>query len=196
MPSSLCWTKICRAIANLLLTESVELVLLPQFVALAFCGRLLELHQKHAAYFNPRHDWPQPIAMNANFSITLQKLAFLGDTRSRRELLVFAEANPSRLPLAMGIAQAGIPVRPMASDRKTKLTDTLVRLLQRFLTPASISSMDSQHDQYFRDSLLEPAAHGDGQICLLSLQHFYWPSSWVDPICALQESSAQARPGL
>ena len=85
-----------------------------------------------------------------------------------RELLVFAEANPSRLPLAMGIAQAGIPVRRMASDRKTKLTDTLVRLLRRFLTPTSIS-MDSQHDQYFRDSLLEPAAHGDGQICLLSL---------------------------
>jgi len=55
--------------------KSIELVLLPQYVARALCGRLLELHQQHAAYFNPRHDWPQPIAMNANFIITLEKLA-------------------------------------------------------------------------------------------------------------------------
>ena len=32
------------------------------------------------------------------------EVGFLGDTKSRRELLVFAQANPSRLPLAMGIA--------------------------------------------------------------------------------------------
>ena len=143
--------------------KSVELVLLPQYVALAFCVRLLEMHQKKAEYFNPHQDWPQPIAMNANFSIFLQKLAFLGDTRSRRELVVFAEPNPSRLPLVMGIAQAGVPVRRMASDRKTKLTDTLVRLLRHFLTPAS-TPLDSQYDQYFRARLLEPAAHGDGHI--------------------------------
>ena len=84
--------------------KAVELVLLPQCVATAFCGR-----QKEAEYFNPHQDWPHSIAMNAN-SICLQKLAFLGATRSRRELLVFAEANPSRLPLAMGIAQAGVPM--------------------------------------------------------------------------------------
>ena len=56
------------------------------------------------------------------------------ETRSRRELLVFAQADPSRLPLAMGISQPGIPVRRMAADRKTKVTDTLVRILRRFLT--------------------------------------------------------------
>lgn len=103
--------------------KSVELVLLPKYVAHAFCGRLLEMHQRHVAYFDPHKDWSQPIAMNAIISICLQKLAFLRDTRSRRELLVFAEANPPRLPLAMGTAQAGVPVRRMASDRKTKLTD-------------------------------------------------------------------------
>jgi hypothetical protein len=46
-----------------------------------------------------------------NIPLDLQQLSFLGDTRSRRELLVFAQANPSRLPLAMGISQPGIPVR-------------------------------------------------------------------------------------
>jgi len=35
----------------------------------------------------------------------LEELAFLGDTRSRCELLVFAQANPARLPLTMGILQ-------------------------------------------------------------------------------------------
>ena len=52
------------------------------------------------------------------FHIVLEQLAFLGDTRSRRELLVFAQANPSRLPLTMGILQPEIPVRRIASERK------------------------------------------------------------------------------
>ena len=47
----------------------------------------------------------------------MRQLAFLGDTRSRRELLAFAEANPARLPLAMGITQPGIPVRWMQRRR-------------------------------------------------------------------------------
>ena len=45
--------------------KSIELVLLPHYVARAFCGRLIEQHQQHATYFDPSRDWPQPIVMNA-----------------------------------------------------------------------------------------------------------------------------------
>ena len=38
----------------------------------------------------------------------------------------------------MGI-QPAIPVRRMASERKTKLNDALVRILRRFLTPATVT---------------------------------------------------------
>ena len=84
-------------------------------------------------------DWPKPIKLNATLSIVLEQLAFLGDTQSRRELLVFAQANPARLPLAMGILQPDIPVRRMANERKTKLTDALVQILRRLLTPATVT---------------------------------------------------------
>jgi hypothetical protein len=82
--------------------RSIEVVLLPQFVARTFCGRLIEQYAQHTDYFDPCHDWPHPIELNGNIPLVLQQLAFLGDTRSRREFLVFAQANPSRLPLAMG----------------------------------------------------------------------------------------------
>lgn len=91
---------------------------------------------KTMSYFDPARDWPQPIGLNTAMPIVLEELAFLGDTRSRHELLVFAQANQSRLPLTMGIQQPDIPVRRMANERKTKLNDALVRILSRFLTPA------------------------------------------------------------
>ena len=81
---------------------------------------------------DPGTDWAKPIEQNATFPITLEQLAFLDDTHSRRELLVFAQANPSRLPLTMGILQPDIPVRRMASEHKTKLNDALVRILPPF----------------------------------------------------------------
>ena len=136
--------------------KSIEVILLPHFVARTFCGRLIEKHAQDTEYFDPGRDWPQPIEGHVNIPLDLQQLSFLGDTRSRRELLVFAQANPSRPPLAMGISQPGIPVRRMAADRKTKATDALVRILRRFLTPAVIT-MDGQHDQFYRDVLLETA---------------------------------------
>ena len=58
----------------------------------------------------------------------IEDLVFLGDTCSRYELLVFAQANPARLPLAMGLVQPDIPARRMANDRKIQLTDALVRI--------------------------------------------------------------------
>ena len=84
--------------------------------------------------------------------ILLEDLVFLGDTRSRHELLVFAQANQARLPLAMGLVQPDIPARRMANDRKVQLTDAIVRLLVRFLTPAMVE-MEGVHDQYYRDYL-------------------------------------------
>ena len=79
-----------------------------------------------------------------------------------------AQANQSRLPLAMGIVQPHIPVRRMASERKTQLTDALVRILSRFLTLAAIS-MDGAHDSYYREHLLPLAAHGDGHVLTVSI---------------------------
>ena len=148
--------------------KSIEVILLPHFVARTFCGRLIEKHAQDTEYFDPGRDWPHPIEGHGNIPLVLQQLSFLGDTRSRRELLVFAQANPSRLPLAMGISQPGIPVRRMAADRKTKATDALVRILRRFLTPAAIP-MDGQHDQFYRDVLLETAGHGDGHVLAVTV---------------------------
>ena len=68
----------------------------------------------------------------------------------------------------MGIVQPHIPVRRMASESKTQLTDALVRILSRFLTPATIS-MDGAHDSYYREHLLPLAAHGDGHILTVSI---------------------------
>ena len=146
--------------------KSLELVV-SQPVAQAFCGRLLLQHLPHATYFDPGTDWPKPIELNATFPIVLEQLAFLGDTRSRRELLVFAQANPSRLPLTMGILQQ-IPVRRMASERKTKLNDALVRILRRLLTPATVT-LPGSHDLYLRDNLLALAGHGDGHVLTVTV---------------------------
>ena len=46
-------------------------------------------------------------------------------------------SHPARegLPLTMDILQPDIPVRRMMSERRTKLTDALVRVLCRLLTP-------------------------------------------------------------
>ena len=141
--------------------KSLELVIISQPVAKTFCGRLLLQHLPNAAYFDPGIDWPKPIELNATLPIVLEQLAFLGDIRSRRELLVFSQANPARLPLTMGILQPDIPVRRMANERKTKLTDALVRILCRFLTAATVISPDL-HDLHLRDNLLALAGHGDG----------------------------------
>jgi len=77
----------------------------------------------------------------------MEEMAFLGDTRSRCELLVFAQANPARLPLTMGILQPNIPVRRMMSERRTKLTDALVRVLCRLLIPIGVG-LPGPHDEY------------------------------------------------
>ena len=139
----------CRRIAPKLL----ELVVVSKPVAFAFCGRLLRQQPAEVEYFNPASDWPQPIELHATFPIVLEELAFLGDTRSRCELLVFAQANLARLPLTMGILQPDIPVRRMMSERRTKLTDALVRVLRRFLTPIGVA-LPGVHDCYMRDCLL------------------------------------------
>ena len=52
----------------------------------------------------------------------------------------------------MGILQPDIPVGRMANEHKTKLNDALVRILSRFLTPATIP-MSGAHDSYYRNCL-------------------------------------------
>ena len=41
----------------------------------------------------PHKDWPQPIEHNLLTQLLVEQLFFLGDTRSRYELQVFAQAN-------------------------------------------------------------------------------------------------------
>ena len=148
--------------------KSPELVVVSRPVAFAFCGRLLVQQPAGVEYFDPARDWPQPIVFHATFSILLEELAFLGDTRSRCEPLVFAQANPARLPLTMGILQPNIPVRMTTSERRTKLTDALVRVLRRFLTPIGVT-LPGAHDGYMRDSLLALAGHGDGHVLTVAV---------------------------
>ena len=68
----------------------------------------------------------------------------------------------------MGILQPDIPVRRMASERKTKLNDALVRILRRFLTPATVT-LPGSHDLYLRDNLLALAGHGDGHVLTVTV---------------------------
>ena len=56
----------------------------------------------------------------------------------------------------------------MASERKTQLTDALVRILSRFLTPATIS-MAGAYDSYYREYLIPLAAHGGGHVLTVSI---------------------------
>ena len=148
--------------------KSLELVLVSRSVAFAFCGRLLVQQPTEVEYFDPERDWPKPIVFHASFSVVMEEMAFLGDTRSRCELLVFAQANPARLPLTMGILQPNIPVRRMMSERRTKLTDALVRVLCRLLTPIGVA-IPGPHDECMRDSLLPLAAHGDGHVLTVAV---------------------------
>ena len=68
----------------------------------------------------------------------------------------------------MGILQPDIPVRRMANERKTKLTDALVKILRRLLTPATVT-LPGLHDLYLRDNLLALAGHGDGHILTVTV---------------------------
>ena len=146
----------------------LELIVVSLPIARTFCGKLLDQYLKTIGYFDPAQDWPRPIDENMTMAVVLEELAFLGDTRSRHELLVFAQANQSRLPLTMGIVQPNIPVRRMASERKTQLTDALVRILSRFLTPATVP-MEGAYDSYYREYLIPLAAHGDGHVLTVTI---------------------------
>ena len=80
----------------------LELVIVSKPVALAFCGRLLlqqptELHTLILQMIGRR-----PIELNATVPIVLEQLAFLGDTRSRCELLVFCTSEPGTTPFDDG----------------------------------------------------------------------------------------------
>ena len=46
--------------------KSIEVILLPHFVARTFCGRLLEKHAQDTEYFDPGRDWPHPIEGHVN----------------------------------------------------------------------------------------------------------------------------------
>ena len=68
----------------------------------------------------------------------------------------------------MGLAQPDIPARQMATDRKVQLTDALVRILVRFLTPVTVET-ELVHDSYYREHLLPLAAHGDGHVLVVTI---------------------------
>ena len=148
--------------------KHLELIVVSLPIARTFCGQLLNQYLAQMSYLDPAHDWPRPIEANMTIAVVLEELAFLGDTRSRHELLVFAQANQARLPLAMGLVQPDIPARHMANERKVQLTDALVRILLRFLTPVSVK-MDRAHHSYYREHLLPLAAYGDGHVLAVTI---------------------------
>ena len=68
----------------------LELIVVSLPTTRTFCGKLLDQYLKTTGYFDPAQDWPRPIGENMTMAVVLEELAFLGDTRSRHELLVFA----------------------------------------------------------------------------------------------------------
>jgi len=77
----------------------------------------------------------------------------------------------------MGILQPNIPVRRMLSERRTQLTDALVRVLCRSLTPIGVALL-GPHDEYMRNILLPLAAHGDGHVLTVAVavsDDPHWP---------------------
>ena len=53
-------------------------------------------------------------------------------------------------------------------ERRTKLTDALVGVLCRLLTPIGVA-LPGPHDEYMRDSLLSLAGHGDGHVLTVAV---------------------------
>ena len=70
------------------------------------------------------------------------------------------------------------------SERRTKLTDALVRVLCRLLTPIGVA-IPGPHDEYMRSSLLPLAAHGDVHVLTVAVA-LLWRSSLAALTCALQ----------
>ena len=142
--------------------KSLELVLVSRSVALAFCGRLRVQQPAEVEYFDPERDWPKLIVFHASFSVVMEEMAFLGDTRSRCELLVFAQANPARLPLTMGILQPNIPVRRASPSDWLKRSRSTSALLPEGRSPwppqrrSACCMLLSGFAQSFLSSLWQP----------------------------------------
>ena len=60
------------------------------------------------------------------------------------------------MPLAVGIVQYIVHFTRMAVELRTGLSDALILILQRFLTPRSVES-SILHDSYFCHTLMEPS---------------------------------------
>ena len=92
-------------------------------IAKSFCGSLLQRYLAKMAYFDPLQDWPKPIEQNMTIPILLEDLVFLGDTRSRYELLVFAQANPAipaNVPQTKDVPDRGTPPGTPRAQTKDK----------------------------------------------------------------------------
>ena len=77
----------------------------------------------------------------------------------------------------------------MTNERRTKLTDALVRVLCRFLTPIGVA-LPGAHDEYMRDSLLSLAGHGDGHVLTVAVAFAPRDPHWPPLTSALQASLA------
>ena len=102
MQGGTCKTPEQRAVRRIA-PKYLELIVVLLPIARTFCGQLLQRYLVQMSHLDPAHDWPRPIKTNMTIAVVLEELVILGDTRSRHELLVFAQANPARLPLAMGL---------------------------------------------------------------------------------------------
>ena len=135
-------------------------------IAKTFCGPLLQRYLTQMNYLDPVQDWPKPIEMNMTIPILLEDLVFLGDTRSRHELLVFAQASQARLPLAMGPVFIGDQRQtPGGLSKGRAAAENRRKLLQR---PLGLRALDKTGDY------LPPAR-------MAALIAQLWPDASQDP---------------
>ena len=111
MPSSWCFdmtmqdsnkNAACRAYRRIA-PRSFEVILLPHFVARAFCGRLIEQYAKDTEYFNPCQDWPHPMEVNACQRLLSKPLPMKISTgpTCANEAVACACVQPPKQPLLM-----------------------------------------------------------------------------------------------
>ena len=113
------------------------------------------------------------IASNCQKLLWLSPSTVFGQNGVFRSAARLAEAHRAKHDHPDLVRRPSVPrryygFRQMANDRKVQLTDALVRILVRFLTPVTVET-ELVHDSYYREYLLPLAAHGDGHVLVVTI---------------------------
>ena len=166
----------------------LELVIVSLPIARTFCGRLLDQYLKTMSYFDPAQDWPKPIEDHVSMAVVWEELAFVGDTRSRHELLVFAQANQSRLPLVgvVSLVALSLAVLGGGPSRSVLFSAFFSERGGRF--PVEPWTRLHCSELYWRCPVVLPAVQSGapecskacpyGSLCGCSVLPWQWPTRW------------------